>query len=231
MNRAFGGAWSSILRVFACAGASACLVAPSWGDGIDVGRNAAGKLLAIIEVPQPLPIPNSPFPGIEGYATADVGFSSVEHDHPAEGLFALPPTANVEFVLLGAEHDLLVFNGLTPMMVGEAGLLGTPFFDVHPVYNIDHGGPGTTKSLQFVLRDLSGQFAESDPFTLSFVATPACPGDIDGDGNVGLGDVAQIIACWAEEDHCNHEADLDHSHDIGLGDLAVVIQFWSTTCP
>lgn len=212
---------------------AASVIAPSGAlaDGIDIGRTAGGQLAALVEVAQPFPVPNSPFPGIEGYATAEIGFASIEVDHPGEGLFALPASADVRFILVSADDDLLLYAGLSPMPLGGSAVLGNPFFDFHPIYNISHGGPGTTKSLQLILRDASGQFADSEPITLTFVATPACPGDIDGDSTVGLGDIASIIACWGQDDHCNHEADLDLSHDIGLGDIAVVIQFWSSTCP
>jgi hypothetical protein len=212
---------------------AAMAIAPNaaLADGIDVGRTSGGRLAAVVEAAQPFPLPNSPFPGIEGYSTGAIGISSIEIEHADEGLFPLPPSADVRFILVSADDDLLVYAGLSPLPIGGGGVLGNPFFDFHPIYNISRGGPGTTKSLQLVLRDMSGQFADSEPITLTFVATPACPGDIDGDSTVGLGDVAAIIACWGEEDHCNHEADLDLSHDIGLGDIAVVIQFWSSTCP
>ncbi len=218
-------------RIGWVAGAMMTMSAAALADGIDVGRTAGGQLAAAVEVAQPFPVPNSFFPGIEGYATAEIGFASIEVDQPVEGLFALPASADVRFILVSADDDLLLYAGLSPMSLGGSTILGNPFFDFHPIYNISHGGPGTTKSLQLILRDASGQFADSEPITLTFVATPACPGDVDGDSAVGLGDVASIIACWGQEDHCNHEADLDLSHDIGLGDIAVVIQFWSSSCP
>lgn len=68
-------------------------------------------------------------------------------------------------------------------------------------------------------------------FTGTTALPPSCPGDVDGDGMVGLSDVAEIINCWSLPTACNPAADLDSSGDIGLGDLAVVIKNWGVICP
>lgn len=60
---------------------------------------------------------------------------------------------------------------------------------------------------------------------------PACPGDADGNGMVGLGDIASIINCWGQPSVCDAGADLDDSGDIGLGDVAQVIKNWAEVCP
>lgn len=75
-----------------------------------------------------------------------------------------------------------------------------------------------------------------NPTMLSFTMQadtppPACPGDVDGDGTVGLADLAGIIVCWSQPAACNPLADQDGDSVIGLGDLAVVINFWGTVCP
>lgn len=61
---------------------------------------------------------------------------------------------------------------------------------------------------------------------------PACPGDANGDGMVGLGDIAAVTTNWAQlVPPAPASADLDGSGDIGLGDIAVVVQNWATSCP
>lgn len=65
-----------------------------------------------------------------------------------------------------------------------------------------------------------------------FVAfSSICTGDIDGDRSVGLGDLAELINCWALPRSCNPKADLDGNGSLGLGDLAVCINNLATTCP
>ncbi|HVZ93962.1 MAG TPA: S8 family serine peptidase [Phycisphaerales bacterium] len=61
--------------------------------------------------------------------------------------------------------------------------------------------------------------------------TPACPGDTDGSGTVGLADIASVIQCWNQPASCNAAADIDHDNTIGLGDIAVIIQQWGHVCP
>lgn len=64
------------------------------------------------------------------------------------------------------------------------------------------------------------------------VIPPGCPGDADGDGAVGLGDIAILITNWGRTvPPAPGGADLDGSGAIGLGDTAAVIQNWNTTCP
>lgn len=65
----------------------------------------------------------------------------------------------------------------------------------------------------------------------AYLLTPACPGDIDGDGAIGLSDVAAIINCWSLPAACNPSADLDGDGLVGLSDIGVVIQNWGTACP
>lgn len=61
---------------------------------------------------------------------------------------------------------------------------------------------------------------------------PACPGDANGNGSVGLDDIAEVVNAWGQTvPPVPMAIDLDGSGDIGLGDLAVIIQFWGQICP
>ncbi len=62
-------------------------------------------------------------------------------------------------------------------------------------------------------------------------STPACPGDVNGDGMVGLADIAGITTCWNQPAACNPGADQSGDGTIGLADIAVVTSNWATTCP
>ncbi|HVZ95163.1 MAG TPA: hypothetical protein VG797_11705 [Phycisphaerales bacterium] len=60
---------------------------------------------------------------------------------------------------------------------------------------------------------------------------PACPGDADGDGAVGLSDIAAVIQAWGQNvAPAGTGVDLDGSGDVGLGDIAAVVQAWGTAC-
>ncbi len=64
--------------------------------------------------------------------------------------------------------------------------------------------------------------------------TRGCPGDINGDGAVDLGDLAILLAAYdtcAGDPLYNPDADLDDSGCVGLGDLASLLAVYGTTCP
>lgn len=78
------------------------------------------------------------------------------------------------------------------------------------------------------------------PCSPSFVTTatiapaavvPACPGDADGDGLVGLSDIAAISTAWGAMVIPGTPPDLDGSGDVGLGDIALVVTNWGAVCP
>jgi len=54
-----------------------------------------------------------------------------------------------------------------------------------------------------------------------------CPADLDMDGSVGSGDLAIVLAAWAQ---AGGEADLDGGGTVGSGDLAIVLAAWGM-CP
>lgn len=90
---------------------------------------------------------------------------------------------------------------------------------------------------------LGADFSEGGPVSdaqlLTFLGAsadvpfvPACPGDADADGAVGLSDLATITTHWSlTVPPAPASVDLDASGDIGLGDIAVVIQNWGAMCP
>lgn len=66
--------------------------------------------------------------------------------------------------------------------------------------------------------------------TLVIACTPSCPGDADGDGMVGLGDVAVMISHWTFSVPPGTMGDLSGNGVVGLEDLAITISFWGTSC-
>ncbi|MCP3903876.1 MAG: hypothetical protein GY715_09595 [Planctomycetes bacterium] len=65
-------------------------------------------------------------------------------------------------------------------------------------------------------------FAETD---LSASPTCPCPGDLDGSGDIGFGDILQVIGAWGPcPPAC--PADVDHSNDVGFGDILDLVGLW-----
>src|SRR5262249_590168 len=118
-------------------------------DEVVAAHNAAGQLVAHLDFTQPYALPPSPFPGINGYALAEPGYSSLVADEPAEDLFTLLPASSIRFVLLAKDPGIEVWNdtGSGFMPIGGTFFLGPPFFDSHPVWNIVSGSPGTNYAL------------------------------------------------------------------------------------
>jgi hypothetical protein len=75
-------------------------------------------------------------------------------------------------------------------------------------------------------------------FALLFVSPahslgdPPCPGDLDGDYDIDLADLAQLLANYGTAQGANYEdGDLDGDGDVDLSDLAALLAVYGTTCP
>lgn len=79
--------------------------------------------------------------------------------------------------------------------------------------------------------DLVAQQEAAAAYLNARLLPPACPGDADGDGMVGLADVAVLIGHWTEMVTPGTNGDLDGDGVVGLGDIAVAIGHWGTVCP
>jgi hypothetical protein len=78
---------------------------------------------------------------------------------------------------------------------------------------------GTTTNANFALRI----YADADT---------TCPGDVDGDGDVGLSDLAILLAHFGQPDGATRDdGDLDGDGDVDLADLAELLANFGTTCP
>jgi hypothetical protein len=59
-----------------------------------------------------------------------------------------------------------------------------------------------------------------------------CFGDLDGDGQVDLSDLATLLAHYGTASGAVYEdGDLDGDGDVDLADLAALLGVYGTTCP
>lgn len=137
---------------------------------ISVGQNAGGSLVIDSDFPQPVELPASIFPGINGYATGELAFHSTILDEPDLDFFQLVSTANFKFVLLAKDSGIEIWNdtGSAFMNVNETFSIGAAPFDSHPIWNIVSSVPGAVYSVTLKLQDLNGVYADSDAFVISF---------------------------------------------------------------
>jgi hypothetical protein len=59
-----------------------------------------------------------------------------------------------------------------------------------------------------------------------------CPGDLDGDNDIDLSDLAQLLGHYGTPSGAAYEdGDLDLDGDVDLSDLAALLGVYGTTCP
>ena len=203
--------------------------APSSAHELLVGRSAGNQILLILEGEIPYELGESTFPGFDGYAEADPGWVATDEDLPAQGLFMLPPTCDIEFVLLDGTPHIQVWNdtGTAPMQIGETFHIGQPLFHSHPIWQSPDGVPNEIYSLTIRLRDSNGVLTQSVEHVIPFEVIPTIsPGDIDGDGDVDLADLAAMLSsfgqCFGDPTFLGN-ADLDDDGCVNLADLAVLL--------
>ena|GEM_PF-1055602 len=63
------------------------------------------------------------------------------------------------------------------------------------------------------------------------VMTSPCFGDLDGDNDVDLADLAQLLSNYGQSGLVYEDGDLDDDGDVDLADLAALLSVYGTTCP
>jgi parallel beta-helix repeat protein len=60
---------------------------------------------------------------------------------------------------------------------------------------------------------------------------PECPGDLDGDSDIDLADLAQLLAHYGMTEGATYaDGDIDGDGDVDLSDLAALLAVYGTTC-
>jgi hypothetical protein len=166
-----------MLFVVSCLGLNAGSQAFAHEEEILVGRTATGEIHLHMDFDQPVVLPLSIFPGINGYAFGELAFHSTSLDEPAEDFFQLSTATNLRFILLAKDPGMEVWNdtGSGFMATNEMFQIGVAPFDTHPIWNLVNGTPGNSYSLTLKVIDLNGVYSDSDPFVLNFTPIQTQP--------------------------------------------------------
>jgi hypothetical protein len=109
-------------------------------------------------------------------------------------------------------------------------------------WTIDGGGEMWTTGGDF---ELSGTIGQSDANVTLMTGgdfelaggfwpgvEPFCFADLDGDGQVGLSDLAQLLSNYGMTSGMTYDdGDLDGDGDVDLSDLAAMLAAYGTPCP
>jgi hypothetical protein len=115
-----------------------------------------------------------------------------------------------------------------PVVDGPTGTGSTIIIDENNL-DVRNVGPGDEGTYDCLITNLCGS-ATSNPGTLTVGG--CCLGDLDGDGSVGLADLAILLAHFGHPNGANYsDGDLDGDGDVDLGDLASLLPAFGTVCP
>ena len=146
-------------------------------DGIVIGRDASGRLKAHVHEPS-FEVPFSSFSQAPGWAFGILGIESIVIDEPDEDLFVPDSSADVEVVLVSADAGCAVWGPTAPLMAGESLHVGSPFFDYHPLWQIEDGPSGASFTLRFYAHDRAAVYTDSEEFEVVLTAA-FCASDYD----------------------------------------------------
>lgn len=99
------------------------------------------------------------------------------------------------------------------------GLMGLYAFTIHPDGSFTQNGPIVD----------TGAVVPQEVAVWSPPAAPDCPGDLNGDGMVGLGDLSILLEHFGGPGGPS-EGDLDGDGMVGLSDLSALLEVFGTKC-
>ena len=109
-------------------------------------------------------------------------------------------------------------------------------------WTVDAGGEMFTTGGDFELSGTIGQpdagaimtggdFELIGGFWSGAAEQPFCPGDLDGDLDIDLSDLAQLLGHYGTTSGAQYEdGDIDGDGDVDLSDLAALLGVYGTTC-
>lgn len=150
------------------------------GDVI-IGKTVAGQIIIEFDADEALPLVPVDGPLLFGCAHDDPGFESLEEDEPKEGIFVLPPGADIRLEIVSITPGLVIYSpgfAQTLDSAGEQMTLGPPPIHLHATFHFDSNHPQfdplATPTLTFILIDDAGLCTDSEEITLAFQC--AAPG-------------------------------------------------------
>jgi len=145
---------------------------------------------------------------------------------PVDGLYTLS-TESDDGSRLKIGDTLIVDNdGLHGMqeMTGTIGL-AAGLHEIRVEFFERNGGAGLI--VRYQGPDLPRQIVPSSNWSHS-IGDPPCPEDVNGDGEVGVDDLLEIIATWGDCPGC--DADVDGSGAVEVNDILAVLSVWGQSC-
>lgn len=70
-----------------------------------------------------------------------------------------------------------------------------------------------------------------DDVEIRGIFAPLCAGDLDGDGAIGLADLAQLLAHYGSTNPTYDQGDIDDDGDVDLADLSALLGVYGNNCP
>ena len=130
------------------------------------------------------------------------------------------------FIVDNTETTITVWGDVTPVANGDTYQV----FD----YHLSFGSPAINAGDPDFIPEQDETDIDGDPRVLDGRVDMgadefrSCPGDLDGDGFVGAGDLAQLLGVWGECPNC--PADFNGDDMVGPFDLAILLGAWGA-CP
>ena len=145
---------------------------------------------------------------------------------PVNGLYTLSTESDDGSKLLIGETVVVDNDGLHGMqeISGTIGLeagkhaIRVEFFE-------RAGGAGLL--VRYQGPDLPRQIIPSSNWSHS-VGDEPCPEDVNGDGEIDVDDLLEVIGAWGECPGC--DADVDGSGDVGVDDVLAILSVWGESC-
>lgn len=143
--------------------------------------------------------------------------------------YAIEWLADDDVAVTSVDLLLSTDSGATYPTVIAGGIASTGTFSwTPPAIATSHA------RVKIVARDADGNTGSYESDSDFRIGLAACPGDIDGDGSIGLSDLTSLLSAFGSnrlEEAYLPAADLDQDNTIGLNDLTLMLSTYGTACP
>jgi hypothetical protein len=138
--------------------------------------------------------------------------------------FRLPQALPIGLILVLAASPVLADYTIDWWTIDGGGAMWTTGGDYELSGTIGQPDAGVVMT--------GGDYALAGGFWLGGAEEPFCFGDLDGDLDIDLADLAQLLANYGTPSGAVYEdGDLDTDGDVDLADLAALLAVYGTTCP